>query len=169
MTSGRLALVGAPAAGKTTVGRLVADRLGAPFTDTDELLAERLGLSLPEAWANLPEQRIVEAEAEVCRTALQRPGVIALGSRAVAAAEVRAELAPLNVVWLRVSATQLTRRLGMASLGMAALAAIRSQMDALLIERAPWYEEVATSQVDTDRLTAEAAADLVELAWKGPV
>ncbi|MGC3955798.1 MAG: shikimate kinase [Propionicimonas sp.] len=89
-------MVGAPAAGKTTVGRLVAERLGVPFTDTDELLADRLGLSLPEAWANLPEPEILEAEAEICRSAVQRPGVMALGSRAVADPELRAELRPLE-------------------------------------------------------------------------
>ena len=49
MTGGQLILVGAPGAGKTTVGRLVAERRHVPFTDTDELLAERLGLSLQEA------------------------------------------------------------------------------------------------------------------------
>ncbi|MGC3956225.1 MAG: shikimate kinase [Propionicimonas sp.] len=167
VTADQLILVGAPAAGKTTVGELVAQRRGLPFTDTDALLAAQLGLSLPEAWANLPEQQLTAAEAELCVAAVQRPGVIALGSRAVAEPAVRAALAGRPVGWLRVSSTQLTRRLGMASLGMETLAAIRAQLDALLAERSPWYEEVATFRLDTDRMEPAAVADLVEQAWEG--
>lgn len=169
MTAAQLILIGAPAAGKSTVGRLVAERLQVPFTDTDELLALQLGLSLPEAWAALPEQRIMAAETAVCARVLTEPGVIALGSRAVAAPAIRAALADRNVVWLRVSAIQLTRRLGMATLGMQTLSAIRPQMDALLAERAPWYEEAATRWVDTDALSVAAVVDLIEQAWEGVV
>lgn len=167
MTAGQLILVGPPGAGKTTVGRMVADRHRFPFTDTDELLAERLGLSLPEAWATLPEAAITGEETEVCGAALQRPGVIALGSRAVSDPGVRSQLAGRFVVWLRVSPTQLTRRLGMAGLGMETLTALRQQMDALLKQREPWYEEVATARLDTDRLDVATVADRVEQAWEG--
>lgn len=167
MTGGQLILVGAPGAGKTTVGRLVAERRHTPFTDTDELLAERLGLSLPEAWASLPAQQIAEREVEVCTQALAAPGVIALGSQAVAQPQVRDALAGRTVLWLRVSATQLTRRLGMASLGMETLAVIRPGMDALLRQREPWYEGVATQGLDTDRRDVTAVADWVERAWEG--
>lgn len=167
MNSGQLILVGAPAAGKTTVGRLAAEHLQVPFTDTDEILAQTLGLSLPEAWASLPHDQITGLETELCTAALGRPGIIALGSQAVADPRLRAVLAGRQVVWLRVSSTQLTRRLGMANLGMETLTAIRQQMDALLQQREPWYEEVATLQLDTDRLYATAVADLVEQAWEG--
>lgn len=167
MSAGQLILVGAPAAGKTAVGRLVAERRQVPFTDTDDLLARALGLSLPEAWASLPAQRIAEQEAELCMTALANPGVIALGSQAVAERGLRAALAGRRVVWLRVSSTQLTRRLGMASLGMETLAAIRPQLDALLRQREPWYEEVATLRLNTDRLDVAAVADQVGQAWEG--
>ena len=48
-------------------------------------------------------------------------------------------------------------------LGMAALVAIRNRMDAMLSQRAPWYSEVATQVVDTDRLTpTEVAAAVLE-------
>ncbi|MCA0251760.1 MAG: shikimate kinase [Actinobacteria bacterium] len=167
MTAGQLILVGAPAAGKTTVGRLVAERAGLPFTDTDELLSEHLGMSLPEAWASLPEPELVTREVEVCQAAMARPGVIALGSRSPAEPRIRALLAGRRVLWLRVSSTQLTRRLGMASLGMETLAAVRARMDALLGQREPWYEEVATLRLDTDRLDVGAVADRVEQAWEG--
>lgn len=167
MTGDQLILVGAPAAGKTTVGRLLAQRHELAFIDTDEQLAEALGLSLPEAWATRPEPELAALEAQVCTNLLELPGVIALGSRAVADPEVRALLRDRRVVWLRVSSTQLTRRLGMGSLGMAALTALRGQMDALLASREPWYEEVAGIALETDRLTPAGVADLIEQAWEG--
>ena len=167
MSAEQLILVGAPASGKTSVGRLVAERLGVPFTDTDELTEQRLGLSLPEAAASLPGEEVQEVEREVCRQALAVPGIVALGSRAVEDPALCAELKLRTVLWLRVSSTQLTRRLGMASLGMDTLSLLRQQVDALLREREPWYEEVATLRLDTDRLDLAATADRVEQAWEG--
>jgi shikimate kinase len=67
---------------------------------------------------------------------------------------VREALGGLHVVWLRTTVSAATRRLSMNSLGMAGLVAIRNSMDAMLAERARWYEMVSTDVVDTDRLTA---------------
>mgnify|MGYP005818257653 CR=1 FL=1 len=168
MVSGpALVLVGAPAAGKTTVGRELAARSGQAFTDTDEVLAQRLGLSLPEAWASLPPERIAAEEADACLAALAPEGIVALGSAAVADAAVRAALAGRTVVWLRVSAAQASRRLGMAALGMDALVAMRTRLDGLLQERERWYEEVATHRLDTDRLGVNDVVDGVERVWTG--
>lgn len=166
--SGRsLVLVGAPASGKTTVGEQIAQRAGLPFIDTDAVLAERLGLSLPEAWASLPAAEIAAADTQVCLAALALPGVVALGSASVADAEVRAALAGRTVVWLEVSVAQASRRLGMAALGMDTLVAVRSRLDALLRERQRWYEEVSTLRLDTDRVTVAGAAEAVERLWAG--
>lgn len=167
MTPRRLVLVGAPASGKTTLGRAVADRTGAGFTDTDDLLVDELGLSLPEAWASLPAELIAAAETRVCLEALARDGIIALGSGAVARAVVREALAGLPVLWLQVSATQAARRLGMTALGMETLVAVRGRLEAQLREREPWYAAVATLRLDTDRIDVARAAEGVEQAWEG--
>ena len=166
VTGHQLVLVGPPAAGKSTLGRAVAGQVGAEFTDTDELLVTELGLSLPEAWASMPPERIAAAETAICLASLERPGLIALGSAAVARPEVRAALAGRPVVWLQVSAAQASRRLGMAALGMETLVAVRSRLAALLRERDPWYSEVATVRIDTDRLDVARAVDRVRQAWE---
>lgn len=167
MTGRQLVLVGAPAAGKTTVGRLVADRAGTGFTDTDTRLEVDLGLSLPEAWASLPTERIAAAETAACLAGLAEPGIVALGSAAVGQPAVRDALTGRHVLWLQVSAGQAGRRLGMAALGMETLIAVRSRLDALLREREPWYAAVATLRLDTDRLDVAGAADAVAQAWEG--
>ncbi|MDQ7991496.1 MAG: shikimate kinase [Propionicimonas sp.] len=167
MSGPDLVLVGAPAAGKSTVGARVAQRAGVGFTDTDVLLSERLGLSLPEAWASLPPTAIAAAEAEVCLAALTAPGVVALGSGAVADPGIRVALAGRTVLWLEVSVAHASRRLGLVALGMDALLAMRSRLDSLLRERERWYEEVSTLRLDTDRLTVADAVEGVERLWAG--
>ena len=76
-------LVGFMGAGKSTVGRLLAERLGMGFLDTDELIAERAGLSIPEIFSRLGEARFREWEREVVGEVCRRRGlVVALGGGA---------------------------------------------------------------------------------------
>lgn len=152
-----LVLVGLPGSGKSSVAALLAQRWGRPLVDVDDLVEARLGQSAPEAFAS-GEGAYRAVEEQVCLAVLDGPGVVAMGSGAVDSAAVRAALAGVDVAWLRTSVTTATRRLGMNSLGMAALVAIRDRMDAMLAERARWYAEVATVVVDTDRRTAADVA-----------
>jgi shikimate kinase len=154
-------LVGIPGSGKSTVGQLVADRLRVGLVEVDDLVETELGAPVAEYFASVGEDAFRVVEERVALAALDADGVVALSSGAVTSAAVRAALAGVPVVWLRTSLATATRRLSMHSLGMAALVAIRNSMDAMLAERARWYESVATGQVDTDRLTAEQVAAAV--------
>ncbi len=155
-----LVLVGIPGAGKSTVAALVARSLDVPLVEVDDLVEGRLGAPAGEAFTG-GETAYRAVEEEVSLAALQRPGVVALASGAVESAAVREALGGLRVVWLRATVATATRRLGMNSLGMEALVAIRNRMDALLAERAPCYAAVATFAVDTDRLSAAQVASAV--------
>ena len=82
-----LVLVGPPAAGKSTVGRLVADRLGMPFTDTDDLVVQRAGKPVSEVFVDDGEEAFRELEAAAVADALATAGgLLALGGGAVLAA-----------------------------------------------------------------------------------
>src|SRR5580704_14179336 len=81
----RLVLVGMMGSGKTTVGRLVASRLGVPFADTDEQIETTTGLSVKAMFSTKgePEFRRLESEVLARLLAAGGPGVIAVGGGAV--------------------------------------------------------------------------------------
>ncbi len=156
-----LVLVGIPGSGKSEVGRMIAESLDVPFVEVDDRVELALGAAASEYFATAGEAAYREVEERVAVAALELDGVVALSSGAVTSAAVRDALKGLRVVWLRTTVAAATRRLSMNSLGMAGLVAIRNSMDAMLAERARWYELVSTGVVDTDRLTGAQVAAAV--------
>ncbi len=155
-----LVVVGIPGSGKSAVAAAVARTRGVPLVEVDELVEAELGAPAEEVFAS-GEADYRQVEERVSLAVLQRPGVVALASGAIDSSAVREALIGLRVAWLRTSVATATRRLGMSSLGMEALIAIRNRMDALLAQRAPCYASVATIVVDTDRLSVEEVAAAV--------
>jgi shikimate dehydrogenase len=92
----KVVLTGYRGTGKTTVGRLVADRLGLPFFDTDTLVEARAGRPIPAIFAADGEEGFRELEREVCSALAGAEGVIATGGGAV--------LDPATVAALRMGA-----------------------------------------------------------------
>ena len=62
-----IVLIGMPASGKSTVGKILADRLGRAFIDTDELIKDKIGMSISEYFAKHGEAKFREVEASVIR------------------------------------------------------------------------------------------------------
>lgn len=169
-----LVLVGPPGAGKTTVGRVLARRLGVGFTDADALVVERAGKPISDVFLQDGEPVFRELEREVVAAALDEvDGVLALGGGAVLAAETRERLRGHRVVHLTVGLADGLRRTGMST-ARPLLAGVnpRATFRALLEARAPLYREVATVEVDTVRRSANQVAravlDTLGLAPAGP-
>ncbi len=163
----RAVLVGPMGAGKTTVAALLAEAWGVAARDTDADVEQRSGRSVSEIFVDDGEAAFRGLEREAVARALhEHDGVLALGGGAVLDPDTRASLAGPPVVFLRVGLTDAVKRVGLGVSRPLLLGNVRSRIKALLDERTPVYESVATLVVETDGRTPEdVAAEIVrELA-----
>jgi shikimate kinase len=168
--SPRVVIVGPPGSGKTTLGRVLAERLGIDFVDTDEVAAEAAGKSVADIFLDDGEERFRALERAAVVSSLGTAGgsasVVALGGGAVLDAATRADLAGQCVVALSVDLSHAVSRVGLARDRPLLVEAPRARMSATLRERAPLYAEVAGLTVDTSERTPAEVAEEV-LAWLG--
>ncbi|GAA5079661.1 shikimate kinase [Thermocatellispora tengchongensis] len=144
-------LIGPPGAGKSTVGRLLADRLGVGYRDTDDDVEAVAGKPVGDIFVEDGEERFRELEAEAVRRALaSHDGVLSLGGGAVLKEETRRLLGGHPVVYLEVSLAQAVQRVGLASARPLLVLNPRSRLKKLLDERRPVYEALAKLTVKTD-------------------
>ncbi len=159
MVANQIVLVGAPGAGKSSVGRQIAKELRLPFVDIDEVIESEQGCSIGEIFVNVGETGFRELEVSATLAALADDGVISLGGGAVLNPEIRRALAGAFVIWLRVSVTQAARRVGMNRSRPLLLGNVRGQLIKLLAQREPLYQEVASITIDTDGLSVDAVVN----------
>ena len=159
----RVVLVGAMGAGKTTVAGLLEDVWGVPARDTDADIEAAEGRPVSEIFVDSGEAHFRALEVAAVADALAtHEGVLALGGGAVLSPETRALLAGHRVVFLKVGLADAVKRVGLGSARPLLLGNVRGRIKALLDERAPVYESVASVVVETDGRTAEeVAADVV--------
>lgn len=149
----RAVLVGLPGTGKTTTGRALAERLGVPFADSDDLVELRDGRTVRAIFDQDGEPAFRAAEAEVIAAALREfEGVLALGGGAILAAATRAALVTsgVPVVLLRAELATLSARVGPAQSRPLLAGNPVGRLATLAAERQPLYESIATVVVDTD-------------------
>ena len=156
----RVVIVGAPGAGKTTVGRGLAARLGLRFRDTDRDVERTAGKAVSDIFVQDGEQEFRRLEAAAVASALaEHDGVLALGGGAVLDPATRAALGGHAVLWLRVGPADAGRRVGLAGARPLLLGNVRGRLIELLEQRTPLYAEVATASVDTDGLSIDEVVD----------
>jgi shikimate kinase len=149
-------LVGPPGAGKSTVGRLAATRLGVGFRDTDEDIEAGTGKSIPEIFFDDGEEAFRALERAAVEAALhEHSGVLGLGGGAVLDGQTRERLKPHNVAFLSVGLADATKRIGMSAPRPVLGLNPRAQLQQLLAERLPLYREVASIEIGTDGKTPE--------------
>lgn len=168
--SPKLVLVGPPGSGKSTVGALLARRLGVGFRDTDADIEKLAGKPIPEIFVEDGEEHFRALETRAIATALsEHDGVLALGGGAVLAEANRVLLAQAPVAFLSVELTAAVNRVGLGA-GRPLLALNpRATLKALLEQRRPLYAEVADHTVATDDLTPEQVAEELAAAAGAPV
>ena len=159
----RAIIIGAPGAGKTSVGRRVAERLGVEFRDSDAAIETRAGKPVSDIFLSDGEAEFRRLEREVIAESLADvDGVLSVGGGAVLDPDTRAAFSHHTVVWLEVDLGTATKRVGMNSARPLLMGNVRGTMTTMLNERTPLYEEVATVTVDTSgRPLKDVVSDVV--------
>lgn len=160
-------IVGAPGAGKSTVGRRLAGRLGVDFADTDTLVEDRAGKPVADIFVSDGEAAFREMEREEIDHALRTfDGVLALGGGAVLDDTTRAALRDQRVVWLQVDLTNATQRVGLNSARPLLLGNVRGTMLMMLEARTPLYQEIADYRIETSGRTVKEVVNEAESMLK---
>lgn len=157
-----IALIGLRGAGKSTVGKYVAEKLGRPFVELDALIEEEAGLGLAEIFALHGESYYRRLERDVLSqlVASERDAVLATGG-SLATERPTFELLKGSAVtiWLKAKPEQHLERV--AAQGdrrpMAGRADPLAELESLLKDREPLYGE-AEIVVDTSALTSQQVA-----------
>jgi len=156
----RVVLVGFMGSGKTSVGRLLARRLGYGFEDMDRRIEERAGRAIAEIFRDDGEEAFREREREdALALSRLRDRVVAAGGGAFTRPETRALLQEgALTVWLRCDLDRILARV--PADGARPLAGNRDIMRALLAEREPFYR-MADVAVDASSGTPREVADRI--------
>jgi shikimate kinase len=163
VTGPRVVLVGPMGAGKTTVATLLGAAWGLPVRDTDADIQAGQGRTISDIFVESGEQHFRALEAAAVADALAtHQGVLALGGGAVLDPATRTLLEGHRVVFLRVGLSEAVKRVGLGVGRPLLLGNVRSRIKALLDERTPVYESVATLVVDTDERSPEDVAAEIE-------
>jgi shikimate kinase len=163
-----LVVIGSPGAGKSSVGRRVAEALGVSFTDTDGLVEAASGMTVSDIFVTHGEEEFRRREADAVAAALtEHVGVVSLGGGAVMRPETRERLSGRRVVWLRVTLADAANRVGMNTARPLLLGNVRATLSSLLDQRNPVYEQVATDIVDTSGRSVREVTDEVLAVVRG--
>ncbi|TJZ41856.1 shikimate kinase [Streptomyces piniterrae] len=168
MTAPVVVLIGPPGAGKSTVGALLAERLGVGYRDTDADIVTTAGKPIADIFVDEGEPYLRELEREAVRTALEgHDGVLSLGGGAIMDDGTRKLLAGLPVVFLDVQLADAVKRVGLDAPRPLLAVNPRKRWRELMEQRRPLYTEVARAVIDTAERApgqvVEAILDALEL------
>jgi shikimate kinase / 3-dehydroquinate synthase len=152
-------LVGFMGAGKTTVGHIVADRLGQPFVDSDVLIEQRQGRSVRDIFRAEGEAYFRELEHQtVAELVRGEAAVVALGGGAIEDPRTRAVLRSARVVYLQVDYHEALSRVSDDQFRPMLQ---RPDLSQVYQRRVPVYEDLAVLTIGTDGRRLDAVADEV--------
>jgi shikimate kinase len=160
-----LVLVGMMGAGKTTVGRRLANRLGRHFLDSDEEIEKAAQMSIPEIFEQRGEPEFRAGETRVIARVLKDTNVVlATGGGAFVNVETRALMkAEAVTVWLKAEADILFERVSRRSnRPLLKTANPRQTLEKLIEDRYPIYAEADVTVISRDVPQDVVAGDVID-------
>lgn len=160
----KVIFIGPMGSGKSTIGRALAERIGANFRDTDVLIEEQTGRQISQIFIEDGEDSFRVIEKAVLRAELLSDGaVLALGGGAPISYDAQSALRAIGVpiVYLEISLATVAPRVGFNRDRPLLLGNPRAQWQTLMDERRPIYEAIATHKVNVDGKSEDELVDEV--------
>lgn len=176
-----ISLAGFMGCGKSTVGKILASRLGADFYDLDTLIEQSGGMTIPEIFASQGEEAFRQMEAQTLesflKSAAHRSAVLSLGGGTLTTERCRNLLQGRSIcIYLKASEDTLVRNLSGQADGRPMLegardeAALRERIKSLMARRSSIYEAAATHTIQVDALSPDSIAasilSLLPSSWR---
>lgn len=160
-------LCGFMGCGKTTVGKLAAKKLGCGFYDSDEVIVEREGMSIPEIFAQKGEAYFRQVEVEVIKSLCDKKAVVACGGGAMLNPESAAAAAKAGVViFLDLDFETCYARISGDENRPIVMSSTKEELEERFNSRQQVYMKHSTMQIDgsgNPMTTADLIADAVKM------
>lgn len=165
MAGVHLSLIGLPGSGKSTVGRQLARRLRLAFTDSDQVIEQRLGCPIREYFEREGEERFRDVEEAVIDELTQQPGILSTGGGAVLRAVNRERLRTRGkVVYLKSTPEELIRRLRHdTQRPLLQVSDPLQRLRDLYAARDPLYRETAHFVIETGRPSVATLVNMIAM------
>ncbi len=158
-----LVLVGFMGSGKSSVGRILSSLTGFALVDTDTLVAQEAGQSIPAIFKQHGEEHFRALEARTLQSLVGRIGlIVATGGGIITSAANRQLLPQIGpVVWLDASPDHLYQRVKHSKRPLLQTPDPRRTLEELYRAREPLYHESATIRIDSTNLTHRQTAEAI--------
>jgi shikimate kinase len=165
-----IVLVGYRGVGKSTVGRLLAKRLGMRYVCMDDEIVKKMGMNIPEIIEKSGWIKFREVESEVTRELTALDGVIVdTGGGVIESPEnIKVLRANSRVFWLKASVETITSRIKDCA-SRPALTAGKSFLEEVaevLAVRSPKYQSAAHHEIDTDAINPNQQVEIIAKLWE---
>ncbi|OQO70472.1 shikimate kinase [Enterococcus villorum] len=152
-----IVLIGFMGAGKTTVGKKLASKLGKSMIDMDDQLVIRLGCPIDSYFATFGESAFRLHEATLLKEVLQKDAIIATGGGAILSKENQLLLKDHCTIYLKAEADILIERIRQDQKNIRPLALKNNDLELkkMIVERGNLYEQLATITIDASQKTPE--------------
>ncbi|MEY4290163.1 MAG: hypothetical protein RL130_105 [Actinomycetota bacterium] len=154
----KVILIGPMGSGKTTIGQLVAQRLGLPFRDTDQIIEITENRSVSDIFLDEGEDSFRAIEKRVLRDELLTDNtVLSLGGGAPISIDAQSAIRAIasHVVFLDISLSAVSSRIGFNRDRPLLLHNPRGQWQTLMEARRPIYESIADTVILVDGMAEE--------------